>query len=297
MKKSRVKISRATWSWELVGWLIGVVVISIFFYALTFQHSAADREAADHVGSFVAGYLGSIIALANAFLLFRTLRTQREALDRQSFETKFFFLLEIHRQNVRDLQVGGNSTNEFFTVVVDRARKIAEIIADRGWENPYAAAFDYLFYGHEAWALQPERALRRLESESGRRTEMEHLLADLRREGLYQPGLEYQLGHYYRHFYQAVCYADQQQFDQQTKYAYVKTLRAQLSNHEQAVLLLDSLILVGRDWGIREPRNQSLIKRYHLVSNLPEDFFPKKQLDVKALFRDCPDYFEWEQTG
>jgi len=60
-------------------------------------------------------------------------------------------------------------------------------------------------------------------------------------------GHQSRLGHYYRHLYQMTRYVDEQSIDI-NKYEYVKTIRAQLSTHEQALLLLNSLTPVGQDW-------------------------------------------------
>lgn len=107
----------------------------------------------------------------------------------------------------------------------------------------------------------------------------------------YKPfeGHQSRLGHYYRHLYQSVCYVDKQTFPLD-KYEYVKTIRAQLSTHEQALLLLNSLSPVGQNWW-----HKGLITKYRMVQNLPRDFFnPQTELDVNKLFEHG--YFEWEEV-
>jgi len=103
-------------------------------------------------------------------------------------------------------------------------------------------------------------------------------------------GHQSRLGHYYRHLYQMVGYVDQQTIDID-KYEYVKTIRAQLSTHEEALLLINSLTPVGKDWWQKD-----LIVTYRLVQNLPRDFFDSStELDVSTLFE--PGYFEWEDSN
>jgi hypothetical protein len=70
----------------------------------------------------------------------------------------------------------------------------------------------------------------------------------------------------------------------------VKTIRAQLTTHEQTLLLLNSLTPIGKNWWSKE-----LIVRYRMVQNLPPGFFESKELDVSELF--APGYFEWEEAS
>jgi hypothetical protein len=86
-----------------------------------------------------------------------------------------------------------------------------------------------------------------------------------------------------------VRYVDQQTLDID-KYEYVKTIRAQLSTHEQALLLVNSLTPMGQDWWSKD-----FILRYRLVQNIPRDFFDSSaELDVRKHFE--PGYFEWEEA-
>ena len=74
------------------------------------------------------------------------------------------------------------------------------------------------------------------------------------------------------------------------KYEYTKTIRAQLTTHEQALLLLNSLTPIGQDWWAKD-----FILTYRMVQNLPEHFFnPATELDLSTIF--VPGYFEWEDA-
>jgi hypothetical protein len=86
-----------------------------------------------------------------------------------------------------------------------------------------------------------------------------------------------------------VQYVDQQDLDI-NKYEYVKTIRAQLSTHEQALSLVNSLTPIGRNWW-----GKDLITKYRFVQNIPRDFFnSSNELDTKDLFK--TGYFEWEEA-
>jgi len=90
-------------------------------------------------------------------------------------------------------------------------------------------------------------------------------------------GHQYHLGHYYRHLFQTVKYIDGQSswlLTQTKKEEYIKTLRAQMSNYEQALLFIDSLSYLGRNWGYNEG-HIDLITKYELIKNIPEFFIPE----------------------
>ena len=108
---------------------------------------------------------------------------------------------------------------------------------------------------------------------------------------LYEPldGHQSRLGHYYRHLYQTVAYVDTQSLDIE-KYDYVKTIRAQLTNYEQALLLVNSLTPLGKQWW-----DKGLLKKYRMVQNIPQDFFnPKYEIDIDRFFDGSND-FEWQE--
>ncbi|WP_461638182.1 putative phage abortive infection protein [Labilibaculum euxinus] len=106
-------------------------------------------------------------------------------------------------------------------------------------------------------------------------------------------GQQYQLGHYFRHLYQAVNYIDSQSsllFSKDEKYEYIKTLRAQMSNYEQALLFINSLTIMGRNWEYNNPQKKKLITTYNLIKNLPENFIPK--MNPKDYYPNVD--FEWK---
>ena len=96
----------------------------------------------------------------------------------------------------------------------------------------------------------------------------------------YYGGHQFRLGHYYRHLFQVVKYVNKQiSIDYQSKYDYIKILRAQLSTYEQAVLFLNSLSKMGSVWELTPEIDESLqnfgnkdfelITKYNLIKNVP----------------------------
>jgi hypothetical protein len=103
------------------------------------------------------------------------------------------------------------------------------------------------------------------------------------------------LGHYYRHLYQTVSYVVGQEgeyFSKEVKYSYVKTLRAQLSNHEQLMLYYNSASWFDDQWKV-------YFTDYRLIKNLPlglADFGEKPEEkykdDIKRLRKEKIEMFE-----
>lgn len=294
------------YSIEIVIILSGLVVMNLIFLSPAFRSGRIDREAAANLGSFVGGYIGSLFALTGVVLLYTTLRTQRESTEKQSFETRYFELLKMHRDNVAEAGLKSTQGRRLFVLLIREwrcilpiVREVAETTSTRLTKEQVAhIAYYCLFYGtgpnssrmlrkalsvfHEAFIANLEAKLS--DDELKQKTQKE-------RRFEYKPfeGHQSRLGHYFRHLYQTVMYVDQQRIAID-KYEYVKTIRAQLSTHEQALLLINSRTPVGNSWW-----TQRLIVKYRLVQNLPEDFFDAKtEIDLSGLFPDG--YFEWEDS-
>src|SRR5690606_6627997 len=102
-------------------------------------------------------------------------------------------------------------------------------------------------------------------------------------------GHQSRLGHYYRHLYQTVSYVNIQESNID-KYEFVKTIRAQLTTHEQALLFINSLTPIGKNWW-----NKNLMIGYKFVKNIPYCFFDEKgEIDLTSHFP--KDYFEYQET-
>lgn len=72
------------------------------------------------------------------------------------------------------------------------------------------------------------------------------------------------LGHYFRHLYQTVKFIDKACLCKKAKYGYIKTLKAQLSEYEQAILYYHACSDLGKEW-----LENSFIAKYQLTQHLP----------------------------
>lgn len=292
---------------EIVILIGGLVAMNLIFIADAFRATDTVNPAgAGQLGDFVGGYVGTIFALVSVLLLTSTLRGQRRSSQQLNFETKYFELLRLHRDNVAELEVQGITGRKLFVVLIREYRSTLEVtirVAKKHGQQLSQRQLVHIAYYCLFFGTGPNSSRMLLNSLSEfDRSFVEDLENELdkaetkdRAQGekklAYRPfeGHQSRLGHYYRHLYQAVKYVDKQEIDID-KYEYTKSIRAQLSNHEQALLLLNSLSPMGRNWW-----KYKFIQNYRLVQNMPRDFFdPTNELDVSALFE--KGYFEWEEV-
>jgi hypothetical protein len=288
----------AIWSeyWrEFVIVLGGLVCVGAIFVSKAFRQSGTvDPEGAAQLGAFVGGFVGA------------TLRTQRRAFQVQSFENRYFELIKLHRDNVAEISLRGASGRKFFVLALRELRCILDIVRRVAQSSNQQltvpellhVAYYCLFYGvgpNSSRMLKMSLPtfdigfIDAVEAELNNE-ETKNRIRD-ERGFPYKPfeGHQSRLGHYYRHLYQMIRYVDQRNLDI-SKYEYVKTIRAQLSTHEQAMLLVNTCTPLGRVWW-----EDGLIKNYHLVKNIPRGFFEKStELDTETMFG--PGYFEWEEN-
>ncbi|MBH8556944.1 putative phage abortive infection protein [Hymenobacter negativus] len=103
------------------------------------------------------------------------------------------------------------------------------------------------------------------------------LFESLKTSYKYYGGHQHRLGHYFRHLFHTYTFINQYpELSDDRKYFYAKTLRAQLSTYEQALLFANSVSSLGWDWEYRDVSNNrpcsksnQIITKFNLVKNLP----------------------------
>jgi len=291
---------------EMVIIICGLCIINLIFIAEAFRETnTIDSTTAAQLGNFVGGYIGTIFGLVSVVLLYSTLKAQREGSAIQGFETKYFELIKMHRDNVAEIGIGDDFGKKIFVMLIREFREILEIVRQIALKNSLELTNEELFiisYYALFFGVGPNSSRMLKTSLSGMEgkfiEELEETLNDEdnkkavrnKRKFKYTPfeGHQSRLGHYYRHLYQIISYIDKQEL-KIDKYEYVKTVRAQLTTHEQALLYINSLTPIGRNWWTK-----GFIVRYRFVQNIPEGFFEKKkEIDFVSYFPD--NYFEWQE--
>lgn len=101
-------------------------------------------------------------------------------------------------------------------------------------------------------------------------------------------------GHYYRHLFQTVKFVvnqDENLITKTQKLEYLRTLRAQLSDHEQVMLYYNAVVGFGEAW-----ITNGYFTNFKMIHNLPlplADFGITPQEKFKKEIEDGIDLFEW----
>ncbi len=364
--------------------VMGLLVSGYFFYRLSHNYNVFGDgpillNDTSHVGNFIGGVVGTMFSFAGFLILVLTLNDQNKSTQKERFESKFFDLLRLHRENVKELEEGNNSSGrkelrDIFMEVLKCKEDLITVFSKRKIEQVYTQSYlqsfqqklsqtnpdinllelakintAYLitFYGVNADGRQTIKSLlegkykpqfierilefiamkprlesdyfpkwekvMKLSSKSSRVNAFELIrrlrnsekldnglsreLIQVVEENMYDSdyekfyaGHQYKLGYYFRHLYQTFTFIDQQSLlNKEEKYFYAKILRAQLSSHEQALLFVNSLSMLGLAWDLCPVKETRLITRYNLIKNLPgeaifgivyKDFYPNVQYEL-----------------
>ncbi|MDJ1466961.1 putative phage abortive infection protein [Xanthocytophaga flava] len=274
-------------------------------------------------GDIVGGLIGTIFSLVGVYLLFETLKEQRDTFVKQQIETRFFELLQLHKSNVEEMEYRDKRGRAVFNIIKDDFHYLFDYVGEeiyteakakesgkssKEWQSAcIEIAYQILFYGLEKESFQHRKnSLKSIITDLALFDKLHYryldpLLSELKEKGieydliwLVYEGHQARLGHYYRHLFQVVKYIDNQQLLSDTeKYHYIKVLRAQLSTQEQALLLYNSLSNMGSPWKVNENREADLITTYHLIKNIPakytgvinpKEYYPDVDYEDKQSF-------------
>ncbi len=293
--------------------------------------SHLDTTKASELGQFIGGYLGTILLLASVALLIGSFRSQRATGERTAFESRFFELLKFHRENVSEIAIGDRVGRKVFIPLIREFRETLGIVRHcceqlaptYPQDRRVDLAYMVFYYGVGSNSTPVLRAAIRndhpaqligcvIESMEQTQTAYRSTVSELKavprhnefvtalRERLstltslpYTPfdGHQSRLGHYYRHLFHLVRYAKTNVPKGLSATDYVDLVRAQLTNHEQALLCVNALSRIGARW-----RSEQYITVFDLIKNIPENFFdPLFEVNVRVLFKDVR--FEYMTPG
>jgi Putative phage abortive infection protein len=273
-----------------------------------------------------------ILLISGGCFVLQTIASQRQANRLQQFESRFFQLVELHRQNVSEMKSKGEKGIDVFRMIFEEVDKAYKIVKSFGTKHSLdeceqiSMAYLIVFFGVGKHSTQVLRNVlsKNWPSKQGFQNDLiqtlskihsaikisnEYLKTKDRKVGksilkkykkrydllknnrttinyrkeynqwLLFDGHQTRLSHYHRHLFQTVKYVDKQKFlFDWEKYDYIKTLRAQLSTHEQAIFFFNSLSPLGAPWELNTNAKIKLITKYNFIKNLPMGF----TLDVDA---------------
>lgn len=333
--KKYSKLRRTVWFYSNMHWLfVGVIILFILNGTLTlFIGGWSDRGTfGDQFGAVNALFSGLAFAglIITILLQRRDLRLQRKDLRmqrkelqlnrqemesqtaefekqnatllKQTFETTFFHMLELHKQNVQEINVQGAKGRDSMVMLIDTLNRLyysvyqglEEIIEYKNpdvdiikeaklivckWNDEIKRnftikyAYGIFFYGTDFHLTYNKESDVRIVEECVHFLKSDHIVECFGKtiSNVYpRQGYSTALGHYYRHIFQTVCFVDKQEdLNDKEKYDYVKMLRAQLSDYEQVLFYYNALSSMGYPWIQAKGDDLPLIIKYRMIKNIP----------------------------
>jgi len=272
--------------------VIGIILMIYYASISSFNdwHWKINPELASQYGSFISGITGPIFTLVGFLLIYETIRRQRIDFDKQQFETKFFELVRYHRENVEQMTFKNSysKTGNITTgrqVIVELKKQCHDIVEDimllipkhnnqtdkEYIENILKISILIFYYGVSK--RTKDTVLRILDNYIP--TDKERIINELRKKKtkyndsiVFYGGHQSKLGNYFRHLFHTVRFVDESTcLNDSEKKSFIKILKAQLSNYEQALLFYNSMCPLGNKW-----REVGYILKYKMINNLPPNF-------------------------
>jgi hypothetical protein len=124
---------------EVMAWGAGCSTIIGLFIFLCFAYNAlksisiskdsvVDFQKFGTFGDFVGGLIGTLFSLAGVFLLYLTLKEQRENFDKERLENNFFEMIKFHKENVNELEFTYHENEKDDSRVKAVRRKVFKVI-------------------------------------------------------------------------------------------------------------------------------------------------------------------------
>ncbi|QQR39200.1 putative phage abortive infection protein [Devosia rhizoryzae] len=195
-------------------------------------------------------------------------------------------MLNTH-QSVSDAAGASQFLREFSAIY-----KIAKRLFPIGpWtvEDRIDIAFTYTFYGINTQALSSLEMYGASEIKVVQ-DEVARLRDRVTKHKGWFAGHQATYSHYVRNLFAMYTLLDQSRLSDQRKLELGKVIRAKLSNYDQAVLMLNVISHLGREWV-----STGITSKYKPFANVPERFFGfDQEFDMKASFPTV--LFEWEKA-
>lgn len=243
-------------------------------------------------------------------------KIQNDNLELQRFENTFFHMLELHKENLKEIVVQGIKGRDAIKMLLDQLKRMYYAVENATtdiWNTPMVGvlgseapheiicnwnldrikqfnikyAYGLFFYGSDFHIAHDKADETRIIEDAVLKYASDNI-KDAYRLILNseKQGVSSYLAHYYRHLYQTVCFVDsQKQLKPEEKYSYVKMLRAQLSDYEQILFYYNAMSSMGTSWLELGDDNLSLITRYRLIKNVPH-FYTYFYNEPQAQFMD-----------
>ncbi|WP_394666421.1 putative phage abortive infection protein [uncultured Chryseobacterium sp.] len=213
-------------------------------------------------------------------------QNQRKKNQIEQIETQFYEMLKLHKSNIDELEyMDYNSINIkgrriFENLNIELIKIYKTILLHSSYSNIYtpkqklSIAYKIFFYGlwNEQNGLYKVKMLKRIYTD----TFSEHVYLDLdnyiaNSAPSFGIGHAHELSHIYRHLFLTVKFIATQAeslISYEQKRTYLRILRAQLSNYEQAMLFYNWYSGFGEKWEQEFSSGNKFFTEYRMIHNL-----------------------------
>lgn len=331
--------------WTL--FLVGLIILCLFPFILTRERifEKLDFTQTGNIGDTIGGITAPFIGLIGALLTFLAFWIQFKANKEQTkqfeeqdrsnkkerFETKFYDLLKLHRDNINEFNIEDKvlgrkcfiymySELRFcYCLIINlysANRKSGKTKQDISKEQIFNIAYLTFFFGigkvsdnayNDLMKFFDKELITEFHTllkgwQQAYSERKEKITIPHEKDGICEMKIKYKpfeghvsrLGHYFRHLFQTVKFViEQDEKIVPNKYEYIKTLRAQLSTHEQLLIYYNSLSILGQPWN-----EQNILTEYRFIKNIPlpyADFYKLPKEVFGELNYKGERLFEWDE--
>lgn len=333
-RKGRKKTSQLNWKIYFLLILSFISVVLAFIAPFIFTRPSINKDfdfsQTGTIGDTIGGLMNPFIALAGVivtglafYIQYKANMQQRELFELeqkeskdqlqqqinnqnqqnklQQFESQFYEMLKLHRENITEMKINGydfdeteNSLKRFekitegrklFVVMKTEFECILSLYSkdNKLDKSGFQKCYNLFFSGLDTYAksnsnetilIELFKKARRnhekpLKQKISNNKDRKEFMPNVELYFNYKPfsGHSQRLGHYFRHLYLTVKSVANSTIvtDYEERMKYLRILRAQLSNHEQILLFYNWLSEYGDDW---ENEVHAFFTEYCMIHNL-----------------------------
>jgi len=255
---------------------------SIEFYAL--------------LGDYIGGFWGTAIGVLTLLVVLITWKQSKKSEYRAKTYQIFTEMLRTHEEIISSIRVNSFSGRDAFVAFLSEFYSIYRMVNDFDAENRWSLdekidiSYCYMFYGPHIVTAQALNGY-----DENRLKSVHDLVQKMRHDGKGNKrsfsGHQNRLSHYFRNLFGAYTFIESSKLSSYEKKSLGKVIRTKLSNYEQALLALNTVSHLGREW-----ENAGIFSKHKPIKNIPERFFTFD--DDFELNRRFPYInFEWESSN
>lgn len=287
----------------IISWIIGILVLFLIVTPLLWLSNIEKfnwdlpihYEAFGTFGDFWGGFIGTLVAILALWAVYKTYTQSQIQHKKQSAESTFFEILELHQTNVRRLEKIDPDIFERYASILKSLNSLVKRFKEenqKDWSilEIFKVSYLYFFYGTKGVKTMPLSLNDRITDQ-----DIENLNLFFVNRNIDYAGSYLELGIYYRQLFQIIKYINECDFfSYKEKMSYIKIIRVRLNIYEQYFLFLNSMSTLGEPWekGVNN-KNDKLITKYNLLKNIPKEFPQLDGLDFRTEY----DLIEYEYLG